>query len=270
MPILAMTREMGSLGTFIGQAVARSLGWSFVRDEITADAAQVYDAAEESLIATVEAKPGVWEGLSEAARRHFAFIAAEVLDVAMKDNVVIMGRWSTLLLGDVDHALRVRVGAPMNVRVLRIMDRLGLGPEEARARIERSDRGVRARIRQFFDVEWGDALLYDMVIGTGRFSVEAGADLLCHLLARPEFQPTETSRAALRDAALAARVRAALKADQETTRLNVKITSRGGRLELAGTVENVAAREAAARLAAAQPGVGAVENHLTIIKFPKW
>lgn len=270
MPILAMTREMGSLGTFIGQEVARRLAYGFVRHEITAEAAQMYDAAEESLIATVEAKPGVWDGLSEAARRHFAFIAAEVVDVAQKDNVVIMGRWSTLLLRDVDHALRVRVGAPMNVRVRRITERLGLSPEEARAQIERSDRGVRARIRQFFDVDWGDALLYDMVLSTGRFSVEAGADLLCHVLARPEWQPTEASRATLRDAALAARVRAALKAAPETTRLNVKITCQGGRLELAGTVEDAAGREGAVRVAGAQPGVLSVENHLTVIKFPKW
>jgi cytidylate kinase len=270
MPILAMTREMGSLGTFIGQAVAQRLGYAFVRDEITAEAAQVYDAAEESLVATLEAKPGVWEGLSEAARRHFGFIAAEVLEAALKDNVVIIGRWSTLLVRGVDHALRVRVTAPMDVRVRRIEERLGVGPDEARARIQRSDRGVRARVRQFFDVEWGDPFLYDLTLSTERFAVEAGADLLCHLLARPEWQPTEASRAALQDAALAARARAALKATPETARLNVKISCRGGRLELAGTVETAPAREAAGRIAAAQPGVLAVENHLTVIKFPKW
>ncbi len=270
MPILALTREMGSLGTFVGQAVTRRLGYSFVRDEITGEAAQVYDAAEASLIAAVEAKPGVWDGLSEAARRHFAFIAAEVLDVALKDNVVIMGRWSTLLLRGVDHALRVRVYAPMEVRVGRIQERLGVGPDEARLRIERSDRGVRARIRQFFDVEWGDPALYDALLNTERVSVEAGADLLCYALARPEWQPTEASRAALHDAALAARVRAALKATPETARLNVKIACRGGRLELTGTVESDAGSTAATRVAAAQPGVVAVENHLTVIKFPKW
>ncbi len=270
MPILALTREMGSLGTFVGQAVARRLGYAFVRHEITAEAAQVYDAAEASLIAAVEAQPGVWESLSEAARRHFAFLAAEVFEHAVKDNVVIMGRWSTLLLRGVDHVLRVRVYAPMEVRVHRIQERLSVGPDEARLRIERSDRGVRARVRQFFDVEWGDPVLYDLVLSTERVSVEAGVDLLCHALARPEWRPTEASRAALQDGALAARVRAALKGDPETARVNVKITCRGGRLELSGTVESDAGSTAAARVAAAQPGVRSVENHLTVIKFPRW
>src|SRR5574341_765110 len=218
-----MTREMGSLGTFIGQEVAHRLGCAFVRHEIAAEAAQVYDEAEASLIATVEAPPGVWESLSEAARQHFAFLATEVFEHALKDNVVIMGRWSTLLLREVDHALRVRVHAPLEMRVRRIQERLTVGPDEARLRIDHSDRGVRARIRQFFDVEWGDPILYDLVLSTERFSVEAGTDTLCHALARPEWQATEASRAALQDGALAARVRASLKADRETTRLNVKI-----------------------------------------------
>ncbi len=270
MPILAMTREMGSLGTFIGQEVAERLGYAFVRQEIIAEAAQVYDAAEEHLTATVEAKPGVWDSLSEAARRHFAFIAAEVFDFALKDNVVILGRWSTLLLRGVSHALRVRVCAPQVLRVTRTAERLGIGPDEAHAHLDRSDRGIRARIRQFFDVEWADPLLYDLTLATDRFTVDSGADLLCHLLARPEWQATEASRALLQDATLAARVRAILKANPETARLNIKIIARGGRLELAGTVEPGPGLEAAGRVAGAVPGVLAVDNRLTVMKFPKW
>ncbi len=268
MPILAMTREMGSLGTFIGEEVARRLGYTFIRHQIEAGAAQLYEAAEERLVATVESKPGVWEGLGEAARRHFAFLAAEVFDFALKDNVVIIGRWSTLLLQGVGHALRVRVGAPLELRTRRIMERLGVGEGEARAQIQRSDRGVGARVRQFFDVEWGDPLLYDLFLSTERLSVEGGADILCHLLARPEWQATEASRAALQDGALAARVRAALKAAPETTRLNVQIVCREGRVELAGTAESHGGRDAAARVTAAQPGVMAVENRVAVIKIP--
>jgi osmotically-inducible protein OsmY len=65
-------------------------------------------------------------------------------------------------------------------------------------------------------------------------------------------------------------VRAVLKATPETARLNIKIIARGGRLELAGTVEPEPGPEAAARVAAAVPGVLAVDNHITVMKFPKW
>jgi len=270
MPILAMTREMGSLGTLIGQAVAQRLGYTFIRHDIIAEAAQVYHAAEKNLTATVEAKPGVWDSLSEAARRHFAFIAAEVFDAALKDNVVIVGRWSTLLLRGVAHALRVRVCASQALRVVRTMERLGIGTDEARAQLDRSDRGIRARIRQFFNVEWADPLLYDLTLSTDRFTVGSGADLLCPLLAHPEWQATDASLALLNDGALAARVRATLKANPETDRLNIKILAQGGRLVLEGTVEPGPGMEAAARVAATVPGVRSVDNHLTVMRFPKW
>lgn len=192
---------MGSLGTSVGREAARRLGYSFIRHQIIAEAAQLYDAAEENLMAAVEAKPAVWDGLNEAARRHFSFVAAEVFETSLKDDVVIMGRWSTLLLRGVAHALRVRVCAPAALRIRRVAESLGLDPEEARIRVQRSDQGIRARIRQFSDVEWNDPALYDLVLCTGRFGEEAAADLLCRMLARPEWQPTDASRAALEDRA---------------------------------------------------------------------
>lgn len=57
-----------------------------MRQEITAETAQVYDAAEERLIATVEAKPGVWDGLSEAAR----VAAAQPGVLAVENNLTVM------------------------------------------------------------------------------------------------------------------------------------------------------------------------------------
>lgn len=117
-------------------------------------------------------------------------------------------------------------------------------------------------------MDWGDTLLYDLTLSTERFSVEGGAEMLCHLLARPEWQPTETSRAALRDAALSARVRAALKASLETARLNVEIRARAGRVELAGTVTSAAGRDAATRVASAQAEVLSVENRLGVMQIP--
>ena len=268
MPILAMTREMGSLGTYIGQEVARRLGYEFIRHEIIAEAAQLYDAVEQNLIATVEAKPGVWDSLSEAARRHFAFIAAQVFEFALKDNVVVVGRWSTLLLRGVDHALRVRVCAPLELRVRRTAERLGVSHEEGHAKVEQSDRGIRARMRQFFEVEWADPLLYDLTLSTDRFTVESGADLLCRLLVCPKWQATETSRASLAGLALAARVRAALKATPETTRLNLTVRCHAGRIELIGTVSSPAGRRAAARVAAAQSGVVSVEDRMVVTETP--
>ncbi len=41
MPIIAMTRQMGSLGTFIGMEAARQLGYKFIRQEIIQEEAPI-------------------------------------------------------------------------------------------------------------------------------------------------------------------------------------------------------------------------------------
>lgn len=266
MPIIAMTRERGSLGTYIGQEVARRLGYEFIRDEIIAAAAQVYDAVEEKLVDTVESKPGFWEGLGEAARRHFTFVAAEVFRFAERDRVVIMGRWSTLLLKGVGHAIRIRVCAPVPVRVKRLMERMGISEEEARQFVERADRGVRSRIAQFFDVHWEDPELFDLVINTEHLSIDEGARLILQLAESPTFQPSEASQGALRNLGLAAAVRATLKVRPETTRLNVGIEATDGRLRLGGTVFSREAKRLAEGVAKEVEGVQAVENHLTVVE----
>jgi cytidylate kinase len=268
MPVLAVTREIGSLGTHIAQAVAKRLGYDFVRQEIIAEAARLYEADPATLVATVETRPRMFEARKASARRHFAFVAAEVLNVALKDNVVILGRWSTLLLRDIGHTLRVRVCAPLDLRAQRLARRLKVDAEEAARRIRRSDEGIRARMRQFFDLEWDDPRHYDLTINTGCVAVEEATDLLDSSLRQPYRQPTEASREALWDAALAARVRAALKANPATDQADITIRCRGGRLELTGTVKDADAREAVGRLAATRAGLGAVDNHLIVTGIP--
>ena len=266
MPIVAMTREMGSLGTFIGMEAARQLGYEFIRQEIIQEAAREYHAAEQKLIEAIEQKPGFLEIMSETFRRHQTFVAAEVYDFALRDRVLIVGRWSTVLLRGVGHAIRVRVSAPLETRVRRVMERLSIGKDQALSLIRQSDEGIRARFRHVFDQEWDNPLLYDLSINTERISLEAGVAQLKALAHSPEFQPTRQSLQHLADLALAAKVKATLKAEQATTRLNVEVTASGGEILLQGTVDTKEEQGAAERLAKGVPGVHRVENQLVAMK----
>ncbi len=266
MSILAMTRELGSLGTRIGLEVAKRMGYRFIRPEITTQAAQVYEAAEEKLIASVESKPGLWESLGEAARRHHIFVASEVYDFAETGNIVIIGRWATLLLREVSHALRVRICAPLELRVRRVMKRRSLDQEDALRLIKTADEGARARIRQFFDVEWGDPLLYDLIINTEKIPLETAVAQIISLLQSPEFQPTEASLQKLKDLTLAARVKAVLKTREETTRLNINVVSNRAHITLEGIVFSDQGKYWAEKVARDVEGVSEVKNQLRVGK----
>lgn len=257
---------MGSLGTFIGMEVAKQLGYEFIRQDIIREAAREYHALEEKLVEAVEEKPGFLEVLGETARRHHIFVAAEVYEFALRERVVIMGRWSTMLLKDVGHAVRIRVCAPLDVRAARVMERHSVDEREARRRIRHYDDGVRARIQQFFEVEWADPLLYDLTINTANVSLAGGVTLVKALVEAPEFQPTGASRRRLHDLALAAKVRAALKSRPETARLDVDVRAHDGEISLRGTVPRSHDREEATRVARAVPGVRDLQSELTVIE----
>jgi CMP/dCMP kinase len=268
MVIVAITREMGSLGTYIGMDVAVRLGYAFVREDITREAAREYAVEEERLIAAVEERPGLFESVTRSTRRYQAFVATEVLEAACRERVVIIGRWSTFLLAGIRHAVRVRVCAPEDVRVARVMERLGVPREEAQARIRRYDVGVRTRVRQVFDADWRDPLQYALTINTGEVSLEAGVGQVLALTQAPEFAPTDTARAALRDRALAARVQAGLRADRRTARLPLDVRAADGAVTLAGTVGDDADLAAALAVAREVPGVTGVASEVQLIRMP--
>src|SRR5687767_12160446 len=142
MPIIAMTKEMGSLGTFVALEVSRQLGYEFLRNDIVKAAASEYRELEGRLVGAVEKPPGFLERFGPRARRHHAYLQAAVLEAALRERVVLMGRWSTVFLRGVRHALRVRVCAPPGVRAQRVMKRLGIDRDEAERRITAYDEGV--------------------------------------------------------------------------------------------------------------------------------
>ncbi|MGH7322926.1 MAG: cytidylate kinase family protein [Candidatus Rokuibacteriota bacterium] len=268
MPIIAMTKEMGSLGTFIGLEVARQLGYEFVRDAIVKEAAREYRVLEAGLVGALEERPGLLERFGHRGRRYRAYLEAAVLDAAVRGRVLLMGRWSTLLLRGVRHAARVRVCAPGEVRAQRVMKRLGIDHADAQRRIAAYDEGVRARVRQIFDLDWTDPLLYDLVINTEAVTLESGVRQVLALAEAPEFQPTEASRAGLWDRAVTARVRATLKANSATTHVDLDVQAADGQVRLAGVVSSDEEREASLTMARGVPGVVGVSDEIKVFRRP--
>ena len=268
MPVVAMTREMGSLGSRIAQEVARRLGYEFLRNDILRNVAREYRVHEARLVGAVEEAPGLLERLGPPRFRYRTYLEAAVLDAALRDRVVLVGRWSTLFLRDVSHAVRVRVCAPRDVRTQRVMARHGLDREAADRRVAAHDEGVRARMRQMFEVDWTDPLLYDLVINTAAVSEPTAVAQVLGLAAAPEFQPTMGSRQLLADRALAARVRALLKATPSTAPVELDVHAVRGHVRLAGIVGSEGVRDAALAVVGGVAGVTDISSEVKVFRRP--
>jgi len=213
-----------------------------------------------------EGKAGTLERLRADKASLAVYMTEEVLEVAARGDVVLRGWGATCLLRRVPHVVCVRVTRPFAQRVAWLREQLGADDIAfVEEEIRRSDRAHAARMQAQFGVTWGDPLLYDLVLNTDRLSVETCARQIAALAQRPEFAETDASRARLQNMALAARVRAALRADAATRDIDVTVVSDAGRIVLTGIVLDADEMPAAERVARSVAGVAAVDNQLKVM-----
>lgn len=264
MAIVTVSHEMGSGGAEIGAALAERLGYRYVDQDMITQAAHQYGVGEEKLTQLDETKPSLFERFDVETRQYITVLQSALLDVAELENVVLMGRGGQVLLRGITHVLRIRVMAPFDMRVKRVMKKMAgrmgesVDVRTAAEMVRRNDHEKFGRMRYLYDVDWGDPALYDAVINTDKLSIEAGVDLIIGLLHRPELAATEASRQAVRDRALASRVRTALAAHPETRKYRINVEATQGVIQLEGT----AALDKAAEVARSVPNVVDVKAQL--------
>ena len=266
MPVIALTQGMGSLAQDIAEQLADELQLATLQHEVAERVADKMHVSK-SLISRLRfGKAGLIEGLRADRQAMAVYSAEEVLDVAARGNVVIRGWGATQLLRPVPHVPCIRIMRPLAQRVQWLMRELDTDDAAmAEAEIKRSDHANATRMHQQFGVDWGDPVLFDLVLNTDRLSVDTCVQQIKALLARPEFAETEASRTLLQSMALHARVRAALRAHEQTHEVDVTIEGSGDTVLLRGIVLQAGERDAAEQVAAAVPGVAAVDNQLRVM-----
>ena len=273
MPVIAMTREMGSGGREVAQRVADKLRLRLVLHHLVEhDLSEHLHVRESAVHHLLEGGASLLDHLRVSGKRLAHYTAEEILDLANKGNVLIRGWGACVVLRDVPHVVRVRVCAPMKARERAVMERSDTSDRDAaRREIERNDAAHRRTLQKAYGVDRDDAMLYDLVLNTGRNSIETCAKLVCDLVASPEFRETEASRAILNDKTLEAQVRIKLRErfGVGTGVSGVEATADGGKIVLTGMAIHKALVEDASALAGTVLGVKEVQNRMVVVHGPR-
>lgn len=274
MAVIAMTQEMATLGKDVALGVAEKMGLQLVRHEV-GDLVAGRMQVKKSLIRRIrEGKASKIEKWAADEKTISIFTAEEVFDLAVKGNVLIRGWGATLLLRSVPHIPCVRVCAPLELRVKRLMERLETDDEHlARHEIEVDDAARAQRMGEHFHVTWGDPTLYDLTLNTERVSIESCLDEVMRLVARPEFRETPESTQKLADMALEAKARAALRADSRTAGIDISMDVTAGVVALTGIVVDDREKALVNEVVGAIPGTRSVNDGLRtmtggLFRFP--
>ena len=99
-----------------------------------------------------------------------------------RGNVVIVGRGGQALLKDKEDVLHVRIEAPYGDRVRRLRDRENYSPGGAKDMAVKHDRASAEYLKRFYDIDWSDSSLYDLIINTAKFGPKAAASLVVSAL----------------------------------------------------------------------------------------
>ena len=272
MTVIAMTREMGTLGKEVARLLAERLETRLVYHELVEDQPDPGEMTGPSEVkrhlgngAGNGAENGARSNSNGASHRNGRMTAVELLELASRGNVIIRGWGAVRLLHRIPHVFCLRVCAPMELRVAEMTRRLGVGERAARREIERSDGLHSGVFQRFFGGDWRDAVNYDLVVNTARITPADAADLVMDAL--PAFEESAESRQALADRLTEARVASFLAGDPATAGFarNVYVSVSGGSVSLYGSVRFEGSAREVADAVLARAGVSDVRNEIQTV-----
>jgi len=271
MPVITISRQLGSLGTEIAQRVAEELHYDYMDKDKIARALTDYGIPGPEVDRFDEKKPPFWETLSIQRKRYLHLIQALIYDFGGKGNVIIVGRGGQVLLKDLPGVLHVKIMAPFEVRVQRIMKQRGENEKQAVGSLRRSDRDSAGFIRAYFDVDWEDQDLYDLVINTRKLSVEAGARIILGSIPALEIKEGEKKvQEKLADLALIQKVEASLLGILGADFRDIHVKVEKGVITLEGSVASDELKENCQIAAARIERVNRVDNQLTMVPYQRY
>lgn len=179
-PVLTISRDLGAGGREVAQDLARELHYEIfgraIIDHIAQDLnvqRRIVDIRDEKARSFLEVMVDSWiQGRHIDDTDYLRSLTRVIQGVALRGGVIFLGRGANFILGD-RAALRIRLSAPREVRIRRVMGYLNIPEAEAAKRVDQSDRERRDFIRHFFRSDIDDIAHVDLVLNTARIDPHA-------------------------------------------------------------------------------------------------
>ena len=199
MAVITISRQYGSEGDEIAANVCQILGYQSFNKQLMMKVAAEVGLTEGEVVDFTEDQHRVRGFLdrllgspSPVVTQSHSWSEVKVIDAAdsiplvqsiiraayKHDKVVIVGRGGQAVLRSDPGVLHVRIEAPLETRVDRVHLREGLTYELAREVVAQRDRAAADYLKRFYNVDWSDALLYHLIINTGRWSIDGASYLI--------------------------------------------------------------------------------------------
>ena len=175
--IINVGRQFGSGGKDVAEALGRKLGIPVYDEELLAKAAEASGISEAMFRDRDEKKNFFNLGLSRNDDTIFKIQSDTIRSIAEQGSAIFIGRASDYVLRDM-KCLDVFICSPLDFRIKRVSDHLGISVDEAEKLIIKTDRSRESYYNFFTFSNWGVASNYDLCLDASLLGIENTADFI--------------------------------------------------------------------------------------------
>ncbi|NLF94603.1 MAG: BON domain-containing protein [Oligosphaeraceae bacterium] len=267
MAIISIARELGAHGDEIGELLARRLPGTLLNKELLEKRFKEFGVNLKTLQRYDERRPGFWASFSAEQDVYLHILKTVVYEEMNKGACVILGRGGNILLQDLANCLRIRLVAPFEVRVQRLMEQLSCTKKKAEKTLETSDKDRTGFCRFHFNSEWAAPTEYQLVLNTACFSAEQCVEMLLSCsrqLIGPEQEAAGHQQ--LQDRILAQNIIESIIFQKNIPVQFLEVQCSNGTATLFGVVSSPNIARAAEEATQAVSGVKAVDNRIQVVR----
>jgi cytidylate kinase len=184
--VLTLARELGAGDTGFAPTLAKRLELRVYDRELLEHEALRLGVTEAELERIDEEPPALIQRLQPGGlyQRYYQALGQLMHELAARrGQVLLVGRGGSGFLKDNSRAFHVRLVAPPDIRVRRVMEHRWLREAPARQLIVESDAQRRRFYAHAFGTDWSSPLEYHVTVNTGRLGA-AAVDLIAYLAER--------------------------------------------------------------------------------------
>jgi cytidylate kinase len=202
MAVVTISRECGVESEKVASLLAQELGWEYIGKKLIARIAQELHLSESEVEAFLQDSQS---RLLRFVDKYTCSLVQKVVDRehgCLDDNAyfdttkklveniyedgdaIILGWAGQCILRGKPDVLHVRLIRDEEGKINTIMNRFRIARDAAKDYVHKEEKDSKSLIKHYFNVDWNDASLYDLIIDMGKNSVEDAADLIIANLKR--------------------------------------------------------------------------------------
>jgi cytidylate kinase len=174
MAVVTISREFGSAGREVAHKAADLLGYHYVDKAAIGRVLAGYGLID--FAAAYESETGIWSAFDAKLRTIVDMLGRVSFAVARHGHSVILGRGSYVVLGGLPSVLNVRLRAPFEWRVGRLMAEEGMADRaRAESAVREGDKIRSSFLSSVYGTRWDSVERFDLVIDTSRLGIDRAA-----------------------------------------------------------------------------------------------